>query len=333
VTLLCDDVARLTLGGTTNPQALDAYLRGMSIKDRRQPGWEQLALAKFGEAAAADANFALAHAMHAETLTQIAEGFDDSTSDPATVLKTEREGLAEAELAVSLAPGLALAHVTVGDAAQDLFDFRRAGAAYSRAMELAPNDYAAVLHFALFELSLGHLTVATAAARHAVELSPLSQSAYADQVVVLMLARRPDQAREALRHAEQLGMGATVDTDMKAHIYLQENNMSAVVRTSAGEQDWKQHQFLAVAYHALGKQSDADAQLAKLRSMMGDAGAMQYADIYAQWGRNDEALHWLEEAYRLQDTGLTWIQVDWMLDPVRDTPRFKDIVRLLNFPT
>jgi serine/threonine-protein kinase len=332
VTLLGDDAARLDVGGTTNPQALDAYLRGMSIKNRRQPGWEQLALAKFGEAVAADAQFALAHAMHAETLTQIAEGFDDSTSDPAALLRAEKEGLAEAELAVSLAPELALAYVTVGDAAQDLFDFQRAGAAYTRAMALAPNDYAAVLHFALFELSLGHLTVAMAAAKHGVELSPLSQSAYLDQVVVLMLARRPDQALEALRHAEQLGIGATVDTDMKAHIYLQKGDMAAAVRTSAGGQDWKQHQFLAVAYHALGRQVDADAQLAKLRGMMGDAGAIQYADIYAQWGRNDDALHWLEEAYRLQDTGLTLIQVDWMLDPVRDTPRFKDIVRRLNFP-
>jgi hypothetical protein len=70
-----------------------------------------------------------------------------------------------------------------------------------------------------------------------------------------------------------------------------------------------------------------------LRSTLGDTGAYNYAQVYAQWGRLDDALHWLEAAYNLRDSGLIQLKADPLLDPVRKSPRFKAIETRVGFPS
>ncbi|TLZ12351.1 MAG: hypothetical protein E6K34_17850 [Gammaproteobacteria bacterium] len=89
---------------------------------------------------------------------------------------------------------------------------------------------------------------------------------------------------------------------------------------------------LAVTYDKLGQHSDAEAVLTKLQNWMGDNDAFQYAEIYAQWGDTGRALRWLDTAWRLRDSGLEWLKVDPLLDPLRNEPRFQAIERALKFP-
>jgi hypothetical protein len=77
---------------------------------------------------------------------------------------------------------------------------------------------------------------------------------------------------------------------------------------------------------------DAASQLAKLQATVGEGAPFQYAEIYSQWGRIADALRWLDAAYKIRDAGLTYLKCDPFLDPIRDTPEFKDIERRLNFP-
>jgi hypothetical protein len=90
---------------------------------------------------------------------------------------------------------------------------------------------------------------------------------------------------------------------------------------------------LAIVYHKLNRQSDADAALAETMAAYGDDASFQYAEIYAQWGNIPKALEWLETAYRVHDTGLVDLKVDPMLDPLRQELRFKEIERKFKFPT
>jgi tetratricopeptide (TPR) repeat protein len=87
-----------------------------------------------------------------------------------------------------------------------------------------------------------------------------------------------------------------------------------------------------VTYDKLGRHADAEAMLANLHRSEGENAAYQYAEIYAQWGDEAQALEWLEKALQLHDSGLTDIRVDPLLDPLRKEPRFQAIVRSLNFP-
>ena len=61
---------------------------------------------------------------------------------------------------------------------------------------------------------------------------------------------------------------------------------------------------LAMTYRKLGRNADAEAILQKIKSNLGDDGAYQYAEIYAQWGDLPTAMEWLEMAVRLSSSGL-----------------------------
>jgi tetratricopeptide (TPR) repeat protein len=95
---------------------------------------------------------------------------------------------------------------------------------------------------------------------------------------------------------------------------------------------WLSQQCLAVVYDRLGRHTDAEAELGKIKAKMGDASAYQYATIYAQWGNRGTALEWLDTAMRLRDPGLVNLKTDPLMDPLRKEPRFQAVMRELKFP-
>jgi hypothetical protein len=56
------------------------------------------------------------------------------------------------------------------------------------------------------------------------------------------------------------------------------------------------------------------------------------AQIYASLGETDEALRWLEVAYRQRTAWMVLLKVDPRFDGVRCDPRFQDLLRRINFP-
>jgi Flp pilus assembly protein TadD len=92
------------------------------------------------------------------------------------------------------------------------------------------------------------------------------------------------------------------------------------------------HNCLALAYHALGRQANAERELQQLKDLAGDSQAYNYAEIYAQWGNKAAALQWLAKAEQLRDPGMFNLKVSWSLDPIRDEPQFKAIEARMNFP-
>jgi hypothetical protein len=84
-----------------------------------------------------------------------------------------------------------------------------------------------------------------------------------------------------------------------------------------------------MAGHVIGKQVEAEDALTKLRDRFGDAASYQYARIYTMWGQPDQAMRWLETAYRVRDDGLIDIHADSFLDSLRGIAGFKDLERRL----
>jgi hypothetical protein len=63
------------------------------------------------------------------------------------------------------------------------------------------------------------------------------------------------------------------------------------------------------------------------------------ADIYAALGDKERAFYWLEQAYAQHDErfaagdlGLERLNMEYLLDPLRSDPRFKDLVRRVGLP-
>ena len=174
VTLLGDVAAKVELGGTRNPAAFDAYLRGAKAFSSRHDAKDlPAAIAAYTEAIRLDPHYALAFAGRsialstaageAETAAAVREGFDKAQAD--------------ARQALALAPDLAQAHLALAFVSEKgTLDFTQASDAYERALALAPGNAEVLRISGSFAAFMGHFDAGLAAARRAVVLDPLARA-------------------------------------------------------------------------------------------------------------------------------------------------------------
>ncbi len=332
--LLGPAAAEFNLGGTDNPRALDAYLRGRTFEIGIDLAAVKAASTALAEAIRLDPNFAVAHARLAMNTLLLSDW--ESSADPNFVASIRQSALAEADRAISLAPDLGAAHAARGDIFLDMLLFESASAEYSRALQLAPGNADTVRDVSaglFFLASPARQMDAFRAVKRAVTLDPLSPFGYWDLCYAYFVLHRFDDALAALRHEEELESTITTsDAAMFGKIEVMEGHAQAAHDACAAQRDASENECLALAFTALGRPAEAQAQIDKARVIRGDNDAFEYAEICAQAGQAGEALRWLETALRVHDDGLAAIRQDPLLDPIRNRPEFNDIVQKLKFP-
>jgi TolB-like protein/tetratricopeptide (TPR) repeat protein len=331
VTLLGDVAAKVELGGTRNPAAFDAYLRGAkAVSSRHEAKDIPAAIAAYTEAIRLDPHYALAFAGRsmalsdyaAEAATQAAarEGYDKAQADARQALK--------------LAPDLAQTHLALAAVSEvGNLDFTQASEAYERALALAPGNAQILRDSGEFAALMGHFDAAVAAARRAVVLDPLARGSHFILGRALYVARRYEETVAAFAEVISLDPDYTSTYAWRGLAYYGLGDLERARASCETKPDsWQSQWCLAVVYDKLGRHADAEAELAKLKAAMGEGSAYQYATIYAQWGNRAKALEWLETALRLRDPGLEYLKTDPLLDPLSQEPRFQAIERGLKFP-
>jgi tetratricopeptide (TPR) repeat protein len=68
------------------------------------------------------------------------------------------------------------------------------------------------------------------------------------------------------------------------------------------------------------------------RSRTGYVAPSNIAALYANGGKTDEALAWLEKAYDAHDSNMPWINVIPHFAGLRSEPRFQELLRRMNLP-
>jgi TolB-like protein/Tfp pilus assembly protein PilF len=328
-TLLDDAGAALEPGGTKDPRAFDAYLRGRGIEEvSKETSLAQIAA--FDEAIQLDPAYAKAYVGKANALGHYAGSYEPA-SNARNVIE-QAHGFAEK--AVQLAPGLAEAHLALALSYDGgLLDFARGKTEYERAQALAPGDARVLSAYADFLGRMGHADEAIVLAQRAVKLDPVNASSYDRLGYVLLFGHRYREAIAAFDHAISLDPNFHWTHGMRGLAYLGVGEYEAArLSCTTPPLSWVGEMCVAIAYDKLGRKTEAQAQVAQMKSESGDAMAYQFATIYAQWGDIPSALDWLDTAYRLKDPGFAWMKVDPMMNPLRSEPRFQAIEAKLKFP-
>ena len=86
---------------------------------------------------------------------------------------------------------------------------------------------------------------------------------------------------------------------------------------------------LAILYQALGEPQRAREQMDAMLVDYGDSASYQYGQVHAQWGENEIALAWLENAVKIRDPGIIQAVDDRLLAPLHGEPRFEQILRAI----
>jgi hypothetical protein len=84
----------------------------------------------------------------------------------------------------------------------------------------------------------------------------------------------------------------------------------------------------------LGRRQEAEAILKRWKDAEKTTYVSNYwfAATYAALGEKEAAFAELEKAYQSHDWFMPRIKTDPFLDPLRDDPRFKDLVRRVGLP-
>lgn len=332
--LIGDEEARISMGGTQNPEAYDAYLRGKQLLSNPDPeAMDRAAIAAFDQAIALDPAFARAYGGRAAAIAN----FAIFKAKPGEQASLRAQSLEAAQRAVVLAPELGEAHLILAQIrAFLLLDYAGAAPEFDRALALAPGSAPVQRAYANYAADLGHFQPAVLAARRTVSLDPQDVNAHIALGFALYHARRYDEALTALQHAKALNpdshyIQGLITLALLASGQTQQARAQCESSSTPLDEDFRHH-CLALVYHTIGKQADAERELQQLKDLNGDGSAYGYSQIYAQWGEKSQSLQWLATAQRLRNAGLQALRVDWQLDPIRSEPQFKDIEARTNLP-
>ncbi|MFM2287086.1 MAG: hypothetical protein RL684_229 [Pseudomonadota bacterium] len=330
-TLLGDAAATIEVGGTQNPAAFDAYLRGKSIERANFTKENTLAQVKaYEEAVALDPSYARAYV----ALSSAQGVYSNNYATGAELVGWKARAEATAEKAVALAPTLGSAHAALASVwEREHLDFARARAEYDRAISLSPNDTDALLRSGWFLVCMGNATEGFAQIRKAISLDQLNPRGYARLAYALMTARRYREALESVDRYLQLKPGDTSSLDLRGNMLVLLGDTKAGLEScSSPDRSWLGKLCRSVALYRLHRPAEGDVEFAAMRAQLGESASFQYAEIETQRGDYAKALDWFETAYRVKDPGLVGARTSEYLDPIRKQPRYVAVIKLLNFP-
>jgi TolB-like protein/DNA-binding winged helix-turn-helix (wHTH) protein/Tfp pilus assembly protein PilF len=332
VTLLNNAAVKSDLGGTRNPQALDAYLRGLKLAAAtlRSAAEARQTIAAFTAAIDLDPNFALAYTARARTLVEFGSFFlIDATHE------TFSKARADATRAITLEPGLGEAHAALAEALEIGFlDFARAGIEYERAIASSPGSARVLRAYSRFAGNMGHIDVGLTTAKRCVELDPLNVNAYRALGEAFENARRFPEALAAFEMAVELNPTHATEAYQRAgriH-YLMGDIQKAKAACEAEPDVYHLQACMPLIYEKLGQHEAAQAALAVAMETQKEYSSYQWAQVYAQWGQPGKAIDWLETGVKVLDPGVESMKVDPFLDPLRGEARYQALERSLKFP-
>jgi len=328
VTVSGEERARLTAVRPVSPEVYENYLKGRSILDKTYStsGLED-SIGYFEEATKKDPTFAPAYVGLADAYDKLGTIFIGTPPS-----EVRPRVLNAARKALELDPGLTEAHVLLADVYQEQWHWSDAEAEYNRALDLNPNDAASHLGFAHWLLCQGRTQEALTWTVRGRELDPIEVSG-TDIGETLFYARRYDEAIRELRSALAvqgdsasalwyLGFSLIAKGQPEDAIPLLEKAVS-ITNRSPGVIG-----VLIRAYARAGRRGDALALLDELkrRRQKGYVPAGAFVNAYLGLGDKEQAFAWLERAYQEQSNILQFLKVHPYFDPLREDPRFKDLL-------
>ena len=333
--LNADEQRALVEGGTRIAEAQDLLLQARSIiwhKDDRASFNRARGL--IDRALSLDPEYANALAARASILGMLGGQLATSTRD-----MEAKYALAEmdARNAIRIAPRSAQAYATLGRLSTLRLQLREALVAFEN-MEKQPgttsSDFDGPDPYSTTLAQCLRFGQALARTDRLIALDPLNPYTYMSKATVLGQARRYAEAEEIMRQSIELAPDLIWPRGFHAFYVMQMGRTAQAAAEFAalgGGGPWLA--WAAAAATRLGKDDEAERLVQVMHKEMGDSANYQFAQVFAQQGRSEEALAALQTALDKRDPGLVFLQVDPMFDPIRANPRFVAIVKQIDFPT
>ena len=322
---------QLAKSGTSSPQAYELILRGKYLNEKSGSQLQIKANEFFRQAIEVDPNYALAYAHLATSYSVLAS---NGVIDPEEAMpKAEAAARKALELDETLPEG----HLALGSIFRKQWKWAEAEHELTRAVDLNPNLGAAHRARSRHLSVMGRHDEALAEASRARELDPLSVTVNAYVSYAYLFARRFDEGIAAARNTLELDPTSDFAYSMLGYNYAGKGLYREAIESykkavEFGDKSTGTQIYLGAAYARAGEREKALEILRALRSGREYLSPGELPVLLGALGRKDEAFASFEKAFAVRDLQLATITGDPAFDPLRNDPRFADLVRRVGFP-
>lgn len=314
-------VKALTIGGSSNPEAHDLYLRATTqVQNDDSEASLKEANALLDAAIAKDPQFAKAYAAKSRNLSYLA----DVGHTPEETARGYSDAVAAGRRAIALAPRLPDGYAAVADGLYGQRKIAEAMKQIDMGSSFAPNDLQLLQSAVIAFVAGGQTRRAVDYANRMVEIDPLNPLSHRRRYYALFYDRQYDACIAEAQRTLKLAPGLALPPyfialslimrrqPKEAQHYLEMLPNDLTVRL-AGE---------AIVASKLGDRPLSDKKLDELQAGYGDAASYQFAQVYAQRREPERAFAALERGFKVNDPGLNTLIADPLFDPIRSDPRF-----------
>jgi tetratricopeptide (TPR) repeat protein len=322
-----EEQVRLARARPVNPQAYEAYLRGMFYLNQATPEGTERGLALLHEAVERDPANPLPHA-------HLALGYATLGHGPSPTPDAFVRARAAALRALELDEGIAQAHQVLGELtmyADRQWDWAAAERSLSRARELNPALAPSHAHYAWYVVLFDRWEEGFASMRRAQEVDPLAPLWPAWQGSLYWWVGRYDEAIRECQKSLELNPSFPTALSILGRAYsdkgMHDEAIAAQEKAVALNRSYLWG--LGYAYARAGRRADALRIATEYKGTTGDG--YQSATIHAALGDTEGALRALQEASERGEIS-PWIRNLRVFAPLRDDPRFQDLARSMKVP-
>ena len=325
-TLGSDAVEFRVKRGTGNQEAYGFYMLAMNLTEERGVEKVQRALDYLDRAVALDPNYAAAWAAKAHAHRDVA-------THPGTDQHEEyRRSMAAISKARAIDPNLSEAYSALCHN-KNRYEYDAAGAeaACRRALELDPNSSLAHKTYANFLYSRGKFDEAIGHIRTAMDIQPVSYRNQQIYALALYYARRYEEAEAQFKRLIELNPNHThIHRRLIIALEQQGNESEAFEYFIKMLIIQKANDAILERYRTVHRTSGwRGVLIEQIKTAEADANPPSFdlARMYATIGDKNKALEYLEKAYQERSYLIAMLQIEPQLDPLRDDPRYADLVR------
>jgi|GEM_PF-711126 len=317
--------------GTQNEEAVNLFYEASYLIDKNTKDDSAKAADLLGQAVLLDPNYSEAWALRAQAYCQFAHRGGGAPDQ----LFTIAEPMLDKALMLNRDDATALLVKGVIDRDYH-WRFDEAYVDFQRSIKADPDNWFAHRELAALYHHDGRFEDAIVEIKRTLELNPTNIASRWLLGLFQIEAGRSDEGVSELKRVIEMDPTFTAPYNTLWELYAREgdgrNAYSYFMK--AGEFSGTKPEAMArfkSAYSKGGWPAVLRAEFEQVRAADlkdGYSGTKYYiAELAAMNGDRDTAIEYLEQALKYHLIGVSWIKVDRRLDPVRDDPRFQDILR------
>jgi class 3 adenylate cyclase/TolB-like protein len=311
-----------------NPDAYEAYLRGMSYWELGTKADLDRAMGYFELSREIDPNYALAYLGISSTWgAYVQHGFlpFSEVSEKSEAARTK--ALMLDNTLVEIHADMAIKY-TWSD-----WNWKEAEKEFLRAIEINPNYAFSQAYYSHFLAIMGDPEKGLPHSALAMKLNPFNTLYISIHGQALKNARKYDEALELLLKLYEIEpdqgialpalwavyheLGDTQKAlDIAKKIYQLKNDALALETLESGFEE---------GGYRMAMQRIAEMMISKRDTIY--YPSWQIGTLYCRAGKKEEAMDWLEKAYEAHDSNMPFISIDPLFDFLRDEPRFKNVLK------